>query len=54
MIPVLFFAIFIVSVLWAIWSLRDLKTPKGHVPKFEKKVLKILKGIIYPSSGSSS
>lgn len=51
MLALLFVAIFIVSVLWALWSLRDLKTPQNIVPKFEKKVRKVLFGVIHLPKG---
>lgn len=44
---VVFSLVFLVSVLWAAWSLRDLKSPKNFYPQFEKKVRKILSGVIH-------
>lgn len=46
MVFLLFLAILIVSVLWSFWSLRHLHSPKNLVPKFEKRVRKILSGMI--------
>ncbi len=46
MLIVLFISIFVVSAVWAFWSLRDLQTPQNYYPKFEKKVRKVLSGVI--------
>lgn len=43
----IFFLIFLASVAWAAWSLRDLKSPQNIYPRFEKKVRKVLSGVIH-------
>lgn len=47
MIVYLLIVILLISVVWAWWSLRDLKSPGNLVPKFEKKISRVLSGVIH-------
>ncbi len=47
MILLLFVVIFIFSIIWAWRSMRDFRTPSGLVPRFEKKIQRILQGVIH-------
>lgn len=46
MLWLLFGGIFLVSLIWAFWSLRDLNAPQNFYPRFEKKLRKMLSGVI--------
>lgn len=49
----IFIGVFIISALWAAWSLRDLKTPKNMYPKITRQVRKTLFGVIHLNQSSS-
>jgi hypothetical protein len=47
-IAILLGFLFIISMIWAALSLKDLKTPTHQLVKFEKKVTKAISGVILP------